>query len=120
MNQDYSTPAFQSANLGAGAEIGAAAASRGPGNIFAGGQADARQGAGSRPEGTFRKRYRQLSAADIAHHDAIKDTAEVLLSTITAAYDAMQTGSPEIQRCRALAKTKLEESVMWAVRGLTA
>lgn len=91
-----------------------------PGNIYQGGQADARQGSGPRPEGTFRKRYRQLSAADIAHHDAIKDTAEALLSTITAAYDAMQTGGPDVQRCRALAKTKLEESVMWAVRGLTA
>lgn len=89
------------------------------GNIYENNKTDARQGEGQKPLGTFRKRYRQLSPEDIAHHDAIKDTAEDLLAKVNAAYDAMRYGDNDIARCRALAKTKLEESVMWAVRGLT-
>jgi hypothetical protein len=89
------------------------------GNVYEGGVADARQGSAARPVGTFRKRYRQLSPEDIAHHDAIKDTAEDLLAKINAAYDAQVVGSNDVARSRALAKTKLEESVMWAIRGLT-
>ena len=100
------------------------------GNLYEGGQADARQGDGERPVGTFRKRYRQLSVEDIGHHDLVKDLAENLLVAINAAYGALTVPVPdgiagsglssEQQRCRALAKTKLEESIMWAIRGLTA
>jgi hypothetical protein len=80
-------------------------------NVFDG-PADARQSddphlAVSR----FRPRYRALSAEEKALHDSIKATA-VLLETLL---DKTPNG-----RYRALAMTALEESVMWAVKSLTA
>ena len=61
--------------------------------------------------GPFRKRYRQLSADEVALHDKIKDAAAAL-------FDIYEQAKPS--RELSLGKTKLEESVMWAVKGLTA
>jgi hypothetical protein len=59
----------------------------------------------------FRQRYRQLNPVEVAHHDAIKDHAELLAELI----ERLEPG-----RYRALALTSLEASVMWAVKQLTA
>lgn len=60
-------------------------------------------------ENVFRKQYRQLSEDEQRHVDAVKTSAELL-------YRTLHGGDP---RAMALAKTKLEECVMWAVKGLT-
>lgn len=72
---------------------------------------DARQSAGHTTDSPFRKRYRQLSADEVALHDQIKDTATALFML----YEQVRPS-----RELSLGKTKLEESVMWAVKGLTA
>lgn len=59
----------------------------------------------------FRPRYRPLSPDELAIHDAIKTKAEELCEL----YNKVPIG-----RAQALAVTKLEESVMWAIKGLTA
>lgn len=58
----------------------------------------------------FRKTYRQLSLEEQRRIEAIKNCAEMLHEKLEQAGDS---------RCMALAKTKLEEAVMWAVKGLT-
>ena len=59
---------------------------------------------------TFRKAYRELSDDEKQLLDRIKDQAQDLLDTIESA---------EPGRERSLAITKLEETVMWAVKGIT-
>ncbi len=84
------------------------------GNVYDGGQPDGRVSDSHQltpGEELFRSRYRQLSDAEIATHDVIKKTAAEL-------WNAIEAGVPE-GRDKALAKTKLQESIMWAVRGLT-
>lgn len=78
-------------------------------NIFENGQPDARQVGDIKPT-RFRPRYRQLSPTEISHHDKIKDAA----SALDALFEQINP-SREIS----LAMTKLEEAVMWAVKGLT-
>jgi hypothetical protein len=81
-------------------------------NVFDG-PADARQSDDPRlPVSRFRPRYRALSDEEQKLHDSIKATA-VLLETL---YDKI---APH-DRYYALAMTALEESVMWAVKSLTA
>jgi hypothetical protein len=58
----------------------------------------------------FRPRYRALSADELALHDSIKSAATALEGLI---------GRVPAGRESALAITKLEESVMWAVKALT-
>lgn len=58
----------------------------------------------------FRPRYRALTDEEKALHDEIKVKAEEL----EALYDKLTQG-----RYTSLAVTKLEESVMWAVKQLT-
>lgn len=58
----------------------------------------------------FRPRYRALDPAEIALHDAIKDAASALETLIE---------STPLSRERSIAITKLEEAIMWAVKGLT-
>jgi len=60
--------------------------------------------------GRFRQQYRQLSPAEQQTVAAIKGYAEQLEDLVE------QVPEP---RARALAMTKLEESVMWAVKGVT-
>jgi hypothetical protein len=59
----------------------------------------------------FVLRYGQLGPDEVQHHDAIKGNAASLWNTI-----ALLQPSRE----RALAQTKLEEAIMWAVKALTA
>ena len=59
----------------------------------------------------FRPQYRPLSDMEKADIDDIKHDALVLSATITASLDDC--------RERSIALTKLEEAVMWAVRGVT-
>lgn len=60
---------------------------------------------------TFRPVYRELTANEILAVEAIKDAAVELETRI-------QIATPN-GRHRALAMTKLEEAVMWAVKGAT-
>ena len=62
----------------------------------------------------MRRQYRQLTEAELGLMNRIKDLAEDLheeLGTISRA----DGGTREV----ALAKTKLEEAVMWAVKAIT-
>lgn len=61
--------------------------------------------------GPFRKVYRALTEAEQARIEAIKTTAEELLALIMH--------GDTVSREQSLAKTKLEECVMWATKALT-
>lgn len=74
-------------------------------NHYADGPVEASPG-----EQVMRARYRQLEPAEIAHLDEIKGAAARL-------YDIISSSPPT--REQSVSKTKLEESVMWAVKGLT-
>ena len=63
----------------------------------------------------FRKEYRKLSEAETARIAAIKDKAEELYSMLAPTTATIIESPREL----ALARTKLEECVMWAVKGLT-
>lgn len=65
----------------------------------------------------FRPTYRALTADEKALHDEIKTAATALESLIDRLGDTPD--APRVWRYRALAITALEESVMWAVKGLT-
>ncbi len=58
---------------------------------------------------TFRTQYRQLSEQEQKHIADIKAKADEMLA-------AMGT---QVSREMSLARTKLEESVMWAVKAIT-
>ena len=86
------------------------------------GAPDARQSGDSQtPTSRFRPRYRALGEAEKELHDELKDRAadlERIFEAVTAArHNAHREPRP---REAALAMTKLEEAVMWAVKGLTA
>lgn len=59
----------------------------------------------------FRKAYRQLDADEAKLLDRLKDQATALHQTISEAKKSRE---------QSLAITKLEESVMWAVKAITA
>lgn len=61
----------------------------------------------------FRKAYRPLSELEQQHVQEIKDTASALWAILD---DPQRPPSRE----RSLAKSKLEEAVMWAVKAVTA
>lgn len=86
------------------------------------GTPDARQSADpAMPTSRFRPRYRALSEPEKVLHDQIKDAAarlEALIEQVPAARGDAPNHNPS-GRELALAMTKLEESVMWAVKGLT-
>jgi hypothetical protein len=65
----------------------------------------------------FRRSYRELTAEENALVDSIKDTAGTLYDLIAG--DPATAMDSNKARALALAKTKLEESVMWAVKGIT-
>lgn len=64
----------------------------------------------------FRKEYRPLNEAEKVHLDVLKDKAQEL-------YNIIQDYGPiegvHQSREKSLAKTKLEESIMWAVKDVT-
>ena len=62
---------------------------------------------------TFRKEYKPMSPELQALLTTVKEAAEVLEKYFN------DTTTPNNGREMALAKTKLEESIMWAVKGLT-
>ncbi len=79
-------------------------------NVFEG-AADARQtDRVDEPMSRFRPRYRALTDADKALHDAIKAKA----AQLEALFEQVKPG-----RYRSLGLTALEESVMWTVKELT-
>jgi hypothetical protein len=67
------------------------------------------------PNHLFRKAYRQLTDAEKAQMDQIKDQAWLLRCAILGT-DAEK---PPMSREQALAMTNLEQSVMWAVKHVT-
>jgi hypothetical protein len=69
--------------------------------------------AGSEIENVFRPVYRELSEKEQEVISEFKDDAYKLYCKIEGFSD------PNNGRAMALAKTKLEESIMWAVKGLT-
>jgi hypothetical protein len=75
------------------------------------GQPDARQSDSvSEPVSRFRPRYRALTHAEKALHDAIKAKA----TELEALFEAVKPG-----RYRSLGMITLEEAVMWTVKELT-
>ena len=75
------------------------------------GQADGRQSDRiDQPVSRFRPRYRALSQAELSLHDAIKSKADELAGL----FEEIAPG-----RELSLGFTKLEESIMWAIKGLT-
>lgn len=75
------------------------------------GTPDARQSADvAEPVSRFRPRYRALTDAEKAQHDAIKAKA----AELEALFEQVKPG-----RYRALGLTALEEAVMWTVKELT-
>jgi len=75
------------------------------------GPPDARQNTGPQTTSRFRPRYRSLTADEIDLHDALKTKA----AELEALFERVPPG-----RYRSLAFTALEESIMWAVKELTA
>lgn len=70
----------------------------------------------------FRPRYRQLTDTEKALHDEIKRKAEELEHLFNQTLVQASVRSEDISaaaRYKALAVTSLEESIMWAVKGLT-
>ena len=72
---------------------------------------------------TFRKIIRPLTGLETDYLLAIKNQAMVMEADLDKfrnfpAYDTEQ--SSERGRCLAIAKTKIEEAVMWAVKGISA
>ena len=59
---------------------------------------------------TFRQQYRKLTDLETMQVEEIKAKAEALLQAIDA---------PRPGREMSLAKTRLEECVMWAIKGIT-
>ena len=60
---------------------------------------------------TFRRAHRVMTQAEAAHLDRIKERAQDLLDEVRAIPECRETE---------YAKARLEESVMWATKGLTA
>lgn len=65
-------------------------------------------------EDTFRKVYTPITEEQKKHVLAIKEKADELLTLIGKAEDRS-----EKSRCLAIAKTNLETTIMWAVKGHT-
>lgn len=66
---------------------------------------------------TFRRNYTPLSDQQRAHMDQVKiyaEDLEVLFDKVSP-----RTVQGEKSRCINIARTKLEEAVMWAVKGIT-
>jgi hypothetical protein len=65
---------------------------------------------------TFRKQYRELNEAEERHIEKIKDAAERLEQLISS--HALGISYAQ-SRCIELARTNLEQAVMWAVKAAT-
>ena len=68
----------------------------------------------------FRRKFSPLSTGTYDDIDAIKAAAEGLLAIIDRSYqDAAARNDPTDARHKAIARTHLETTVMFAVKGLT-
>ncbi|MGG5810991.1 DUF7681 family protein [Falsiroseomonas sp. CW058] len=91
-------------------------------HIYADG-ADARLASETIKPSRFRPRYRRAGPDELALHDEIKGKAaelEALFLSIPRARSASGLGVSASMREEAIAMTKLEEAVMWAIKGLFA
>jgi hypothetical protein len=68
---------------------------------------------------TFRKTYRELTEAEKAYIEELKNDAEKLAQSIGMIPLALGRGSKETDRSVALALTNLEQAVMWAEKAAT-
>lgn len=66
---------------------------------------------------TFRKEYKPLTEEQKSQVDAVKDAAERVEGLLNGALDPNERS--ERARCIAVAKTNIEQAIMWAVKGLT-
>lgn len=66
----------------------------------------------------FRKEKGTLTNEQMARVNYIKSEAEKFKSAIQSEYDSKEKLNPD-QRCIEIAFQKLEECVMWAVKGFT-
>jgi len=66
---------------------------------------------------TFRKEYTPLTEDQKAQMAAVKDGAETLLQLFNSAVPLDERS--ERSRCMAVARTNLETTIMWAVKGIT-
>lgn len=80
-------------------------------NVYDGKPDGRQQAAIDAPVSRFRPRYRALTDDEKALHDAIKDKA----AELEHLFNRVKPG-----RYNALAMTSLEQSIMWAVKELTA
>jgi hypothetical protein len=62
----------------------------------------------------FRKEYKALSSDQVAYMDLFKQKAEELMHE----FECAECVKPD-KRMMALAKTNLEQSIMWAVKSIT-
>lgn len=76
---------------------------------------------------TLRHQYRVLTESEKIGVQAMKDCGQVFLEMLdsfleAAAEEASEQGGTSPNRARefAIARTKIEEAVMWAVKGITA
>lgn len=67
---------------------------------------------------TFRKEYKPLSEEQKAHMETIKNTAVLLEEAFNNAVPSDERS--ERSRCMAIARTNLETTIMWAIKGVTA
>jgi len=69
----------------------------------------------------FRPKYRALSGPEVQLHDEIKSAAQIVEALFLRVDKVRaEAGHGPMPREGALALTKLEEAVMWSVKGLTA
>jgi len=67
---------------------------------------------------TFRKDYAPLSDEQKSQMASIKEEAQVLLNKLNEAVPVEERS--ERSRCMAIARTNLEQAIMWAIKGVTA
>lgn len=67
---------------------------------------------------TFRKNYQPLTEEQKTQMAAVKDRAEEMLNLFNKIVPADERS--ERSRCMAIARTNLEQTIMWAVKGITA
>ena len=63
----------------------------------------------------FRKEYKRLSDDQESQMELIKVQAEKLL----ASFEIKEGERSEKSRCMAIARTNLEQAIMWAIKGVT-
>lgn len=66
---------------------------------------------------TFRKEYKPLSDKQKSHMEIIKNTAILLEEAFNNAVPYGERS--ERSRCMAIARTNLEQTIMWAIKGVT-